>query len=126
MATDRWESDEHGCVHMVQPQSGSTDHRATVLLAVFPVNSNNDGAHWAFIISTWFFNFWFSCTMGPLSWIYPAEIFDTEIRSRGVSASTMMSFAFNTMIGQVTPIAMERIGWRFFILFCVGNFINVT
>jgi hypothetical protein len=24
----------------------------------------------------------------------------------------MVSFAFNTMIGQVTPIAMESIGWR--------------
>lgn len=36
----------------------------------------------------------------------------------------MVSFAFNTMIGQVTPIAMERIGWRFYILFVVCNLTN--
>lgn len=36
----------------------------------------------------------------------------------------MVSFAFNTMIGQVTPIAMENIGWRFYILFVVCNFTN--
>lgn len=36
----------------------------------------------------------------------------------------MVSFAFNTMIGQVTPIAMEAIGWRFYLLFVVCNFTN--
>lgn len=36
----------------------------------------------------------------------------------------MVSFAFNTMIGQVTPIAIERIGYRFYILFIVCNFTN--
>ncbi|KAM0694734.1 hypothetical protein Q7P36_005090 [Cladosporium allicinum] len=45
----------------------------------------------------------------PLSWIVPAEIFDTRTRSKGV-----------------TPIAMEKIGWRFYILFVVCNFTNAV
>lgn len=75
---------------------------------------------------TWLYNFSFSCTCGPLSWIIPAEVFDTHTRSKGVSIATMTSFAFNTMIvcyspypdllrvltvlsqGQVTPIAMTN------------------
>ena len=36
----------------------------------------------------------------------------------------MVSFAFNTMIGQVMPIAMESIGWRFYLLFVICNFTN--
>lgn len=36
----------------------------------------------------------------------------------------MTSFAFNTMIGQVTPIAIEKIGYKFYIVFVVCNFIN--
>lgn len=36
----------------------------------------------------------------------------------------MMSFAFNTMIGQVTPIALERIGYRYYYLFVVCNATN--
>lgn len=36
----------------------------------------------------------------------------------------MVSFAFNTLIGQVTPIAMESVGWRYYILFVVCNFTN--
>ena len=33
----------------------------------------------------------------------------------------MTSFAFNTMIGQVTPIAVSTIGWRFYVIFIVFN-----
>lgn len=76
---------------------------ATILLAKFPPGtSNNRSAQWGFIIMTWLYNFSFSCTCGPLSWIIPAEIFDTRTRSKGVSIATMTSFAFNTMI--VSPL----------------------
>ncbi|KAJ6142949.1 hypothetical protein N7471_002402 [Penicillium samsonianum] len=97
---------------------------ATVLLAQFPPSSNNSGAHWGFIIMTWLYNFSFSATCGPLSWIIPAEVFDTRTRAKGVSIATMTSFAFNTMIGQVTPIAMTNIGYRFYFVFVVCNFTN--
>lgn len=73
---------------------------------------------------TWIYNFSFSATCGPLSWIIPAEIFDTKTRSKGVSISVMVSFAFNTMIGQVTPIAMDAIRYRYYFLFIICNFTN--
>ncbi|OLN89992.1 High-affinity glucose transporter 9 [Colletotrichum chlorophyti] len=98
---------------------------AAILLALFPPGeSNNLGAQWGFIVITWLYNFSFSSTCGPLSWIIVAEVFDTRTRSKGVSIATMVSFAFNTMIGQVTPEAMESVGWRFYILFIVCNITN--
>jgi sugar porter (SP) family MFS transporter len=116
---------------------------ATIMLSVFPPGTtDNRAAQWGFIVVTWIWNFSFSCTCGPLSWIIPAEVFDTRTRSKGVSIATMTSFAFNTMIvsdsheiqvghganeflqGQVTPIAMENIGWRFYVLFTVCNLTN--
>lgn len=97
----------------------------TILLAKFPPGaSNNRAAQWAFIVMTWMYNISFSGTCGPLSWIIPAEVFDTHTRSKGVSIATMTSFAFNTMIGQVTPIAMASVGWHFYILFIVCNITN--
>ncbi|EKG18114.1 General substrate transporter [Macrophomina phaseolina MS6] len=99
---------------------------ATALLAVFPPGATGNGAaSWGFIAMTWLYNFSFSCTCGPLSWIsrqplVPAEIFDTRTRSKGVAIATMTSFAFNTMIGQVTPIALTNIGWKYYILFVVS------
>jgi Na+/melibiose symporter-like transporter len=95
---------------------------STILLAVFPPgSSNNKAAAWGFIVITWVYNFCFSATCGPLSWIIPAEIFDTKTRAKGVSIATMVSFAFNTMIGQVTGIAMETVGWKFYVLFIVSR-----
>jgi MFS family permease len=94
---------------------------SAILLAVFPPGAtNNKSAAWGFIAITWIYNFCFSATCGPLSWIIPAEIFDTKTRSKGVSIATMVSFAFNTMIGQVTGIAMASVGWKFYILFVVS------
>ena len=98
---------------------------ATALLAEFPPGaSNNNSAAWGFIVITWIYNFSFSATCGPLSWVIPAEIFDTRTRSKGVSIGVMVSFAFNTMIGQVTPIAIASIGWRFYLVFVVCNATN--
>jgi sugar porter (SP) family MFS transporter len=91
------------------------------LIKVFPAGSSNQAAHWIFIASTWVFNYVFFVTSGPLSWAIPAELFGTALRTKGVSWGAMVSFAFNTMIGQVTPIAITSIGWRFYIIFIVFN-----
>jgi MFS family permease len=96
---------------------------ATILLAKYPADIGQPNTHhsasWAFIAMTWLYNFSFSATCGPLSWIIPAEIFDTRTRAKGVSIATMTSFAFNTMIGQTTSTAMKTIKYRWYYLFCV-------
>jgi hypothetical protein len=106
---------------------------AAVLMGVFPTTAPTDGggssgsAGWGFIIVTWLYNISFSYSCGPLSWIIPAEIFDTHTRSKGVSIATMTSFAFNTMIGQVTDIAIADVGAaRYFVLFVVCNLSNAV
>ncbi|KAK3946350.1 general substrate transporter [Diplogelasinospora grovesii] len=100
---------------------------ATILIAQFPPDTNaSGGAGWGFIIVTWLYNISFSATCGPLSWIIPAEIFDTHTRSKGVSIATMTSFAFNTLIGQVTALAINSIHWRFYLVFVICNFTNAV
>lgn len=99
---------------------------ATALLANFPPSSKNTGAHWSFVSMVWVYNLFFSAMVGPLSFIIPAEVFDFSTRSAGVAIATMTSFAFNTMIGQVTPIAIEGVSWRYYILFAICNFTNAV
>ncbi|KAI6843442.1 general substrate transporter [Hortaea werneckii] len=94
------------------------------IIKVFPTTSNNTGAHWAFVVLTWLFNYVFFLTSGPLSWAIPAELFGTAMRLKGVSLGAMASFASNTMIGQVTPIAISAIGWKYYIVFIVCNLTN--
>ena len=81
------------------------------IIKEFPAESENTGAHWAFIVLTWLFNFVFFITSGPLSWSIPAELFGTAMRLKGVSWGAMTSFAFNTMIGIfAAPLGVLNIG----------------
>lgn len=97
-----------------------------IAIALFPdaTRSRQDQLGWIFISVNWVYQVSFSFTCGPLSWIIPAEVFDTKTRAKGVSIGVMTSFAFNTLIGQVTPIAMASVGWRYFLTFVVCNFTN--
>ncbi|KAH7359958.1 general substrate transporter [Pyrenochaeta sp. MPI-SDFR-AT-0127] len=97
-----------------------------IAIALFPnaTPSRQDQLGWTFISMNWIYQVSFSFTCGPLSWIIPAEVFDTKTRAKGVSIGVMTSFAFNTLIGQVTPIAMASVGWRYFLTFVICNFTN--
>lgn len=102
---------------------------ATGILGHYPLNGSvkiPTSAAYTFIAMTILYNFSFSWGCGPLTWVIPSEIFDTRTRSKGVSIGCMTSFAFNTMIGQITGIAIQNIGWRYYILFCVCNFTNAV
>ncbi|CUM57875.1 unnamed protein product [Debaryomyces tyrocola] len=97
-----------------------------ILLALFPPykGAQSRSSQIGFIASTWIWNFIFSIYVGPLLWVIPSEVFNTATRSKGVSLSTMTCFAMNTMIGQVTPLAMDTIHYRFYIVFIICSFTN--
>ncbi|KAJ4417807.1 hypothetical protein N0V82_005973 [Gnomoniopsis sp. IMI 355080] len=95
-----------------------------IIIKLFPASSPNTAAHWTFVALTWLFNFVFFISSGPLSWAIPAELFGTAMRLKGVSVGGMTSFVFNTMIGQITPIAVASIGWKYYIVFIVCNLTN--
>lgn len=96
----------------------------SVLLRTYPAYENNMPAHWGFASVTWVFSFTYAATTGPISWIYASEIFSNMSRSKAVSITTMTSFAFNTFVSQVTPVALNNIGWRYYLVYVVCNFAN--
>jgi hypothetical protein len=66
------------------------------------------------------FSFFFTFT-GIITWVYPAEIFPVEIRARGNSLSTLMNWSLGLVIGQVSPLALDDVGFRYFYAFFVFN-----
>ncbi|OCF40858.1 glucose transporter [Kwoniella heveanensis CBS 569] len=77
-----------------------------------------------FVAMTFIYNNIFSSCIGPLSWVYPVEIMNTGIRAKAASLTTMASWLANFMIGQVSPIAFAKIGWRYYLVFTVCSFTN--
>lgn len=96
----------------------------TILMQRYPAAVSNTPAHIGFIATTWVFNYVFFMTVGPMSWAIPAELFTIGSRMKGVSIGAMTSFAFNTMVGQTSPIGLKNVSWRFYILYTVTNFTN--
>ncbi|KAI0961865.1 hypothetical protein AcW1_000831 [Taiwanofungus camphoratus] len=74
------------------------------------------------------FNAAFGYSWGPLPWLYPPEIMPLTVRAKGVSISTATNWAFNFLVGEITPYLQEHIEWRLYPMhgfFCVCSFILV-
>ncbi|TVY83417.1 Sugar transporter STL1 [Lachnellula suecica] len=64
-----------------------------------------------------FFTIGFQATV----WVYPSEILPLRLRARGSAVSTACNWIFNYLIVQVTPIAIDNIGYKTYIIFAVLN-----
>mmetsp|Transcript_25156 Transcript_25156/g.63817 ORF Transcript_25156/g.63817 Transcript_25156/m.63817 type:complete len:489 (-) Transcript_25156:48-1514(-) len=69
--------------------------------------------------TVFFFVMNFACTWGPVAWIYCAEMFPLEHRSRCVGITTTANWVGNYLIAQFTPVLLDRIGFgTFYVLAC--------
>ncbi|EKM61224.1 uncharacterized protein PHACADRAFT_247698 [Phanerochaete carnosa HHB-10118-sp] len=74
------------------------------------------------------FNAAFGYSWGPIPWLYPPEIMPLSVRAKGVSLSTATNWAFNFLVGEMTPYLQEVIQWRLYPMhgfFCACSFVVV-
>lgn len=57
-------------------------------------------------------------------WLYPAEILPLKIRARGAALATAADFLGNFLVVEITPPALQNIGWRTYVIFAVFNAVN--
>jgi len=57
---------------------------------------------------------------------YPSEIMPTPIRAAGNAVAFCTFNAITIMLVQVTPIAIEHIAWRFFLIFIICDAIFIV
>ncbi|KAJ5808640.1 hypothetical protein N7474_009909 [Penicillium riverlandense] len=63
----------------------------------------------------------YNMSWGPVPWLYMAEIFPTRIREGGVAIGTATQWLFNFAFSQITPHAVNNLGWKTFLMFCIFN-----
>jgi MFS family permease len=78
---------------------------------------DNPAASKAIIACTYLFVFFFSCTWGPMGWIYPPEVVPLYIRSKSVSLATACNWAGNFALTFFTPPGFQNIQWRMYFIF---------
>ncbi|KAF2660200.1 MFS monosaccharide transporter-like protein [Lophiostoma macrostomum CBS 122681] len=74
------------------------------------------------------YNAAFGASWGPIPWLYPPEILPLSIRAKGASLSTATNWAFNWLVGEMTPILQDHIQWRLYLIhafFCAISFVIV-
>lgn len=64
--------------------------------------------------------------MNAFGYTYPSEIMPTPIRAAGNAVAFCTFNAITIMLVQVTPIAIEHIAWRFFLIFIITDAIFIT
>ncbi|KAH8657701.1 general substrate transporter [Xylariales sp. PMI_506] len=91
---------------------------------IYQVQNNTISAHGAGIgAAAMLFIFQGAFTIGfqATVWVYPSEILPLKLRQRGSSISTASNWIFNYLIVQITPISIENIGWKTYIIFAILN-----
>ncbi|RYP08401.1 hypothetical protein DL765_008800 [Monosporascus sp. GIB2] len=68
----------------------------------------------------------YNISWGPVPWVYMSEIFPSRIREAGVAIGTSTQWLFNFVFSQVTPHAVQNLGWRTFVMFGVFNYALVV
>ncbi|KAI7595491.1 putative MFS glucose transporter, partial [Hortaea werneckii] len=73
------------------------------------------------IACTYLFVASYAPTWGPVSWVYPPELYPLRVRGKAVALATSSNWAFNTALGAFVPDAFANIKWQVYIIFGVFN-----
>lgn len=63
----------------------------------------------------------FGLSFLSIPFIYPAEINSQRMRNLGTSLSTLTNWALCYMVVSVTPLGIDNIGWKFYMIFAITN-----
>ncbi|EHY57886.1 high affinity glucose transporter [Exophiala dermatitidis] len=86
------------------------------------------GAAKGVIACTYLFVASFAPTWGPVSWIYPPELYPLRIRGKAVALTTSANWIFNFALSYFVPPAFVNIKWKVYIvfgIFCTAMTIHV-
>lgn len=82
------------------------------------------GAHRAAEASVaFFFLYYMGYSLGMLGcpWLYPTEINSLPMRGKGAAAATMTNWLLNFVVVEITPIGVQTLQWKFYIIWTVFN-----
>ena len=75
----------------------------------------------ALIACTYLFVACFAPSWGPVSWIYPPELYPLRVRGKAVALSTSANWIFNFALTYFVPPAFVNIKWQVYLVFGCFN-----
>lgn len=68
----------------------------------------------------------FGASWGPVPWAYPAEIFPSSLRGKGVAISTATNWLMNFIIGLITPPLVQNTNYGAYIFFAIWCLLSLV
>ncbi|GAA5823363.1 hypothetical protein JCM11251_007581 [Rhodosporidiobolus azoricus] len=91
------------------------------LLAGMTQDTGNKAKGIVAAVCLFVFNFFFSCGFLSIPWLYPAEVNPLAVRAQGAALATMTNWLFTFLVVMVTPVAINSISWRYYIVWACTN-----
>lgn len=77
------------------------------------------------IFFIFFFEFTFGASWCIVPWMYAPEVTPLHVRHVGTSLAVGMEWLMTFVVVKVGPIGITNAGWKFYLLFCIFNVIQV-
>jgi len=69
------------------------------------------------VLMVYVFTFFFTVSLGPISWNVCAEIFPLHINSTCCAITTCTQWAFQVVVAAITPPLLAKVGWMTYVVF---------
>lgn len=95
----------------------------TVLIRYSEILEENAATKVASASIAFFFLYYIFFGIGwqGVPWLYPTEINSLAYRTKGAALGTATNWAFNFMVVEITPIGIQSLQWRFYIIWTMFN-----
>jgi hypothetical protein len=93
----------------------------TILSITTALNTKGDhkSLSYASVVFIWLFNLFYPIGFSGANFLYCTEVAPTQLRVAMSAASTANKWLWNFIVVMVTPVALDTIGWRYYILYAV-------
>ncbi|KAK5245345.1 hypothetical protein LTR07_006580 [Exophiala xenobiotica] len=92
----------------------------TIGLAVYSQRSLTMATIFIFL-----FEFVYGCSWGGIPFLYAAEVTPLYVRHVGSALAVGMEWTMTFVVVKTGPIGIKNAGWKFYLLFCIGNVLQV-
>lgn len=90
----------------------------TACSAIVNTSDNSQALGRTVIAFVFIFYFHYDIAYTPLLLGYPTEIFPYSLRSKGITVELLSVYSSLIVLAFVNPIALNNIGWHYYIFFC--------
>lgn len=90
-------------------------------LAGLTSHPNNQAGLKAAVFFLYIYFFAYSLGFLGIPFLYASEVAPAHLRAATCGLATTVSWLFNFLVAEVTPIAFTDIGWKYFIVYCCLN-----